>query len=90
MRQLRGNEIQQILQLFENELSMLPKVSRTDKMRLRKKITNTMMSTLNQPNVSADTIISRVENRLDDVLAMFVDTNLFKSKLSRILSEFLG
>jgi hypothetical protein len=89
MRQLRGHEIQQILQLFENELSMLPKVSRTDKMRLRKKIANTMMPTLNQPNIGAATIIGRIENRLEDVLALFVDPNLFKSKLSRLLCEFL-
>jgi hypothetical protein len=90
MRRLKGHDIQQLVQLFENELSMLPKVNRTDKMKLRKKILNTIMPLVNEPNVTPHAIVQRIENRLEDVLALFLDTSFFKTKLTALLNEKLG
>ena len=90
MKRLKGQEIQKVIQLFENELGMLPKVNRTDKMRLRKKILNTLMPLLNAPGVTPEIVAQRVENRLEDVLALFIDPNLFMSKLNSLLHEKLG
>ena len=89
MGQLRGTEIQQIIQLFENEMSMLPKVGRTDKMKLRRKISNALMPILNHPKVTADMVTGRVQNKLEDVLSMFIDKNMFMTRLSQLLREFL-
>jgi len=90
MKRLKGQEIQKVIQLFENELGMLPKVNRTDKMRLRKKIQNTLMPLLNAPGVTPEIVAQRVESRLEDVLALFIDPNLFMSKLNNLLHEKLG
>jgi hypothetical protein len=89
MGQLRGIEIQQIIQLFENEMSMLPKVGRTDKMKLRRKISNALVPTLNHPKVTVDMVTGRVQNKLDDVVALFIDRNQFMTRLNQLLREFL-
>jgi uncharacterized protein HemX len=90
MSQLKGQDIQQVVQLFENELGMLPRVNRTDKMKLRKKILNSLTPLLNEPDITAQAIIQRLESRLEDVLALFIDRNLFKAKLTSLLREKLG
>ena len=90
MGQLKGHEIQQVIQLFETELSMLPKVNRIEKMRLRKRINSTVIPVMNQPYVTAEFVVHHVENKLDDVLSIFVDSDRFTSKLNRLLKEFLG
>ncbi len=89
MSSLRGTDIQQILQLFENELGMLPKVNRTDKMRLRKKILNTLAPVLNSPGATSRAILQRVDSRLEDVLELFLDAELFRAKLISLLAEKL-
>ena len=87
MSGLKNQDIHKIIQLFENELCMLPKVTRTDKMKLRKKILNTLMPLLNEPGVSPHSIALRIDSKLEDVLSLFLDTNLFRSKLTRLLNE---
>lgn len=90
MAQLKGHEVQQVIQLFETELSMLPKINRIEKMKLRKRINSTIIPVMNQPYVTVEFIIHHVENKLDDVLSIFVDSDRFKSKLNRLLKEFLS
>lgn len=90
MNRLKGHDIQQLVQLFENELSMLPKINRTDKMKLRKKVLNTLMPLVNEPDAAPQAIVQRVENRLGDVLALFLDPGHFKVKLTSMLHEKLG
>jgi len=90
MAQLKGHEVQQVVQLFETELSMLPKINRIEKMKLRKRINSTIIPAMNQPYVTVEFIVHHVENKLDDVLSIFVDSDRFKSKLNRLLKEFLS
>ena len=87
MSGLRNQDIQQIITLFENELVMLPNISRTDKMKLRRKISNVMMPMLNEPGINAQAIMKRVDSRLEDVLALFFDSNQFRYKLAGFLRE---
>ena len=89
MSALKDQDAQKILQMFENELAMLPRVSRTDKMKLRKKITNTLMPLLHDPTVTDQRILRRIDARLGDVLSLFYDPNTFKSKLASLLAEKL-
>jgi hypothetical protein len=87
MRALKDQDVQRIIQLFENELAMLPRVSRTDRMKLRKKITNTLMPLLQDSTVTEQRIMQRIDAKLSDVLALFFDPNLFRSKLAGLLAD---
>ena len=40
MAKLRSRDIQKVIQLFDNELLMIPRLSKVDRMKMRKKIIN--------------------------------------------------
>ena len=90
MNRLKTQDLQQVIQLFENELCTLPKVSRVDKMKLRKKISNALMPLLNDPNANTDAIIRQVDKKLEGVTSLFFDAGNFKSKLAHLLNDRLG
>ncbi len=81
--------MQDIIKIFENELNTLRGVPKVEKMKLRKRIVNVLNPALTVSNPRADAIMRMVDDKLDDVLDLFLDKYGFKKKFSYLLSEKL-
>ncbi len=89
MAQLNQDDIQDIIKIFENELSTLRGIPKIEKMKMRKRVVNVLNPALRTSNPRADAIMRIVDDKLDDVLDLFLDRHGFKKKFSYSLSEKL-
>jgi hypothetical protein len=89
MSKLNQDDMQDIIKIFENELNTLRGVPKVEKMKLRKRIVNVLNPALTVSNPRADAIMRMVDDKLDDVLDLFLDKYGFKKKFSYLLSEKL-
>jgi hypothetical protein len=87
MAKLRSSDIQKVIQLFENELIMIPRVSKIDKMKLRKKIINVVQPALNLPSMKPEVFILEVEDKLSGILLQFIDSYGFGKRLTGLIRE---
>ena len=89
MTSLNKRDIQEIFKLFEDELSLLMRIDRLEKMEIRKRIKDVIipMSELDikKPNIFMDIL----EDKLHDVFDLFVDGYEFRKKLERKVIEKL-
>ena len=81
MPKLRHRDIQDVIHLFDNELSMLSRVSKVEKMKLRRKITNVVLPALSSPSIAPEIFVNSIEEKLSDVINLFMDQWGFKEKL---------
>ena len=82
MAKLRNRDIQKIIQIFDNELLMLPRISKTVKMKMRKKIVNLVQPALKSTTTQPEVFILEVENKLSDIIGQFIDTYGFHNRLA--------
>ena len=87
MQRYQHREIEAILKLFEKELSTLNQISRIEKMKIRKRVANSILPALNMSNSEPDAFINIVENKLRDVFDMFFDTWGFRERLHRLVGK---
>ena len=81
MPKLRHRDIQDVIRLFDNELNMLGRISKVEKMKLRRKITNVVQPTLSSPSINPEIAVGSLEEKLSDVIKLFMDPWGFKEKL---------
>ncbi len=86
---LRPSQTQEIIELFEQKLTTLRRISRAEKMKLRKRINNVLRPLLILDGQTPDSIVAAVENKLRDITSMFIDEQQFLSKLKRVLTDKL-
>ncbi len=84
---LRPSQTQEIIELFEQKLTTLRRISRAEKMKLRKRINNVLRPLLILDGQTPDSIVAAVESKLRDITSMFIDEQQFLSKLKRVLTE---
>ena len=82
MAKLRNRDIQKVIQVFDNELLMLNRVSKIDKMKMRKKIVNLVQPALKSATMKPDVIVAEVENKLVDIIRQFIDSYGFHNRLT--------
>jgi hypothetical protein len=87
MAKLRNRDIQKVFQLFDNELLMLTRVSKIDKMKMRKKIVNVVQPALKLTTMKPEVFILIVEKKLSDILRQFLDTYGFQKRLSDVVRK---
>ena len=87
MAKLRSRDIQKVIQLFDNELLMIPRLSKVDKMKLRKKIINVLQPALNSTTMKPEVIILEVEHKLSAILRQFIDSYGFHSRLTDVIGK---
>ena len=87
MAKLRSRDIQKVIQLFDNELLMIPRLSKVDRMKLRKKIINVLQPALNSTTMKPEVIILEVEHKLSDILRQFIDSYGFRSRLADLIRK---
>jgi hypothetical protein len=80
---LKEQDIQEIMKMFEHELSLLIRMDRVQKMEIRKRITDVILPLsamgIQQPKIFMDI----VEDKLHDLIKIFLDGYEFKKKLAR-------
>lgn len=89
MARLKQKDIQALLRLFEYELNTLSRISKIEKMKIRKKVVNAL-STASAMNIKkSDLFMSTLEGKLYDVFDIFIDSWGFREKLDRKINEIL-
>lgn len=89
MGRLKQRDIQDILRLFENELNSLSRLSKVEKMKIRKKIVNALSYTMTQNMKKPEMFTTTLEGKLHDVYDLFIDGWGFREKLARKIGEKL-
>ena len=87
MKRLRNKDIFDIFNLFQLELSSFRNLTKSDEMRIQKKLNSILNPTLRALNIMPEHILKIVETNLSDVLKLFKDKEKFLIKLSRMLDE---
>jgi formylmethanofuran dehydrogenase subunit C len=89
MASLKKKDIREILKMFENELNLLIRIDKLEKMEIRKIIKDVIIPIsemdIKKPNIFMDI----VEEKLHDVFDLFIDGYEFRKKLERKLTEKL-
>jgi hypothetical protein len=87
---LRPDDVREILQFLEDGVTLIPKLDKMDRIRVRSKIRKqyNWLSSLSEPNV--DMIFRKLEERLSDVFKLYpfgFDESV-KKILARKLAHF--
>jgi len=83
MARYQHKDVESILKLFELELSTLHRLSRIEKMKIRKRVANAILPALAASNSEPDMFLNMVENKLRDVFDLFFDGWGFREKLHK-------
>ena len=81
--------IQEILELFENQLSLLIRMDKLEKMKIRKRIRDVVLLTLGMDIRHPKIFMNIMEDKLNDVFSLFHDRIGFKKKLARKIDKKL-
>lgn len=81
MKRYQPSEIEAILKLFEKELATLNRLTRIEKMKIRKRVANSIIPALSASNSEPDAFLNTIETKLRDVFNMFLDGWGFREKL---------
>ena len=81
MARYQHKDVESILKLFELELSTLNRLSRIEKMKIRKRVANAILPALAASKSEPDMFLNMVENKLRDVFDLFFDGWGFREKL---------
>ena len=83
MARYQHKDVESILKLFELELSTLNRLSRIEKMKIRKRVANAILPALAASKSEPEMFLNMVENKLRDVFDLFFDGWGFREKLHR-------
>ena len=89
MPRMRQKYIGEIIKLFELELHCVSQLARAEKMKMRRKIVNVVMSAFMAQNQTVKVFMGQVEENIADVLDTFVDPWGFRKKLARRVDQKL-
>lgn len=87
MATLRTRDIQKIIQLFDNELLLIPRITRIEKMKMRKKIVNFIQPALKSSTMKPEVFVLEVESKLADIIRKFLDGYGFNRRLTEVVSK---
>lgn len=89
MPSLSDNDIREILKMFEDQLNLLIRMDKLEKMDVRKKIMDVILPIFKLDIREPKIIMEIVEDKLHDVFDLFIDGYEFKKKLARKITEKL-
>ena len=81
--------IQEILELFEYQLSLLARIDKLEKMKLRQRIRDVVLPAIRMNSQHPKIIMNIMEDKLDDVFSLLHDGMEFKKKLGRRIDRKL-
>ena len=83
MASLKEQDVQEILKMFEHELSLLIRMDKVQKMEARKRITDVIRPLSTMGIQQKKIFMDIVEDKLHDLIDTFLDGYEFKKKLAR-------
>ncbi len=89
MASLNKKDIGEILKLFENELNLLIRIDKLEKMEIRKRIKDVIIPMLEMDIQKPNIFMEIVEEKLHNVFELFIDGYEFRKKLERKVIEKL-
>lgn len=89
MAALNNQDIIEILKLFEDQLNLLFRIDRLEKMEIRKKIKDAIMPLSGMNIKNSSIFMDIVEEKLHDVFPLFIDGYEFRKKIQRRVTEIL-
>ena len=89
MARYQHKDVESILKLFELELSTLNRLSRIEKMKIRKRVANAILPALAASNSEPDLFLNMVENKLRDVFDLFFDGWGFRERLRQRVDKII-
>lgn len=87
MKRYQHKEIEAILKLFEKELAKLNHLSRIEKMKIRKRVANSILPALSTSNSEAEVFLNMIEKKLRDVFDLFFDGWGFRENLRNLVDK---
>lgn len=87
MAKLRTKDIQKVIQIFDNELLTIPRVSKIEKMKMRKKVVNIVQPLLSSATTTPEVFLLEAETKLSQVISKFLDSYGFHNKLSETVRK---
>ena len=89
MAALNQKDIQEILKLFENELNLLIRKDKLEKMEIRRRIKDAIQPLSAMERKRTNIFMDIVEEKLHDVFDLFNDGFEFRRKLEHSISDIL-
>jgi len=87
MAKLRDKDIRKVIQLFDNELLRINRVSKIDKMKMRKRIVNVVQPALKLTTMNPEVFLLEVEKNLSAILRQFSDSYGFHGRLTGVIHK---
>jgi hypothetical protein len=87
MPKLRNRDVQKIIQLFDNQLLTLQRVSKIEKMKMRKKIVNIVQPALSSAAATPESFLLVVETKLYEITKRFPDGYGFQNRLGEAVRK---
>ena len=87
MQRYRQSEIESILKLFEKELARLNRLSKIEKMKIRRRVSNSIVAALSESNLKPDAFVKIMELKFRDVFNLFFDGWGFRENLRQQVSK---
>ena len=87
MAKLRTKDTQKVIQVFDNEMLMNQRVSKIEKMKMRKKVVNVVQPVLTSATTTPDIFMLEAETKLADIIARFTDSYGFHNRLSETVRK---
>jgi hypothetical protein len=87
MASIQKKIIQEILELFENQLSLLIRMDKLEKMEIRKRVRDVVLLTMGMDVRHPKIFMNVMEDKLHDVFSLFHDGLGFKKKLAREIDQ---
>jgi hypothetical protein len=87
MKRYQHNEIEAILKLFERELATLNRLTKIEKMKIRKRVANSILPALSASSSEPDAFLNIIETKLRDVFDMFFDGWGFRENLRKLVGK---
>lgn len=87
MAKLRTKDIQKVIQIFDNEMLMIQRVSKIEKMKMRKKVVNVVQPALTSATTTPATFMHEAETKLSDIITRFIDSYGFQNRLAETVRK---
>jgi hypothetical protein len=87
MPKLRTKDIQKVIQVFDNELLMIQRISKIEKMKMRKKVVNVVQPILTSATSTPEVFMLEAETKLADIIARFIDKYGFHNRLAETVRK---
>ncbi len=85
MSRLNPGDAKEILQMLEDGINLMPRLGKTEKMKMRSKIRKQFIWLLDLKNPTADMVFHQLETKLSDVFSLYPYG--FSNKLKKLLEE---